>query len=315
MNQSLKQRLLPRGAKRDGGIGDMAATFPYLVPFFGLASAFLFALSNHFMNLGLQRSDPRSGTFVSVATSALSYWVFAPFFLESWYWFTTACALFGLVGVIRPVLSTTLALSSIKMMGPTLSSALTAVTPIFGAAFAILLLGEHMTLPIATGTGAVVAGAVLAAWNPKGIKRSWPLWAIVLPLGASLIRAIGHIGTKYGLAELNSPSFAVLVSNTVSLASATVFFAPRKSKPAGGYGGWFWFFMSGVANSLSLQFLNSALAVGDVVSVIPLVSAAPVFTLLMGVFLFGRETITWRTVATIALIVPGVILVALNSVR
>ena len=30
---------------------------------------------------------------------------------------------------------------------------------------------------------------------------------------------------------------------------------------------------------------------------------------------FGRETITWRTVATIALIVPGVILVALTGSR
>ena len=45
----------------------------------------------------------------------------------------------------------------------------------------------------------------------------------------------------------------------------------------------------------------------------PIVSATPVFTLLLGFFYFGRETITWRTVATIGLIVPGVILVALSG--
>jgi uncharacterized membrane protein len=288
--------------------------FPYLVPFYGLASAFLFALSNHFTHLGLERSDPRSGTLVSVATSAAIYWLFAPFYLATWYWFTTAAVMFAIVGIIRPALSTSLAISSIKMMGPTLTSSLTAVTPIFGAFFAITLLGEHLTLPVALGTAAVVAGAIVAAWSRKGLKRSWPLWAIVLPLGASLIRATGHIVTKYGLLEVDSPSFAVLVGNTVSLGTVVALYA-RERRPVADPGGWglMWFVAAGVANSLSLQFLNNGLAAGDVVTVVPIVSATPVFTLLMGFFYFGRETITWRTVATIALIVPGVILVALGA--
>jgi uncharacterized membrane protein len=288
---------------------------PYLVPFYGLASAFLFALSNHFTHLGLERSDPRSGTLVSVATSAAVYWLFVPFYLESWYWFTAAALMFGIVGIIRPAVSTSLAISSIKLMGPTLTSSLTAVTPIFGAIFAITLLGEQLTLPIAVGTAAVVAGAVVAAWSRKGLKHSWPLWAIALPLGASLIRAIGHIVTKYGLLEVDSPSFAVLVGNTVSLGTAVILFA-REGRPlpaSGGGGGMLWFVAAGIANSLSLQFLNNGLAAGDVVTVVPIVSATPVFTLLMGFFYFGRETITWRTVATITLIVPGVILVALSA--
>jgi uncharacterized membrane protein len=71
-----------------------------------------------------------------------------------------------------------------------------------------------------------------------------------------------------------------------------------------------WFIGAGVANALSLQFLNSALQIGDLVAVVPIVSATPVFTMLMGYFWFGREVITARTLWTIALIVPGVILVA-----
>jgi uncharacterized membrane protein len=285
---------------------------PYLVPLYGLASAFLFALSNHFTNMGLERSDARSGTLVSVATSAVAYWLFAPLFLESWYWLTTAALLFAIVGIIRPAISTTLAISSIKMMGPTLTSSLTAATPIFAAIFAILILGERLSLSVAIGTMAVVAGAVVAAWNPKGLKRTWPLWALALPLGASLIRATGHIVTKYGLVEVNSPSFAVLVGNTVSLGTAVLFLrrgtaSPRRSSSN------LWFLAAGIANALSLQFLNNALAIGDVVAVVPIVSATPVFTLLMGVLYFGRESITWRTIATMALIVPGVILVALSA--
>jgi uncharacterized membrane protein len=290
--------------------------FPYLVPFYGLASAFLFALSNHFTNMGLERSDPRSGTLVSIATSAMAYWLLAPIFLESWYWLTTAALMFALVGIIRPAISTSLAISSIKMMGPTLTSSLTAATPIFGSMFAIAILGERLSSPIAIGTAAVVAGAVVAAWSPKGLKRTWPLWAIALPLGASLIRAIGHIVTKYGLIEVDSPSFAVLVGNTVSLGTAVLFFRRERQPLSGTFGaGKLWFLAAGLANALSVQFLNNALAIGDVVTVVPIVSATPVFTLLMGFFYFGRETITWRTLGTIALIVPGVILVALSGPR
>jgi DME family drug/metabolite transporter len=289
--------------------------FPYLVPFYGLASAFLFALANHFTNMGLERSDARSGTLVSIATSAVAYWLFAPFYLESWYWLTNAALMFAIVGIIRPAISTTLAISSIKMMGPTLTSSLTAATPIFGSIFAILILGERLTSPIAIGTAAVVAGAIVAAWNPKGLKRTWPLWAVALPLGASLIRATGHIVTKYGLLEVDSPSFAVLVGNTVSLGTAVLVFN-RERRPLSGAGGsHLCFVAAGIANALSVQFLNNALAIGDVVAVVPIVSATPVFTLLMGFFYFGRETITWRTVGTMALIVPGVILVALSSGR
>lgn len=290
----------------------------YLAPFYGLASAFLFALSNHFNNRALETCDARAGTLISIGTAAIVYWLLAPFFLVGWYWVTTAALMFAIVGIIRPVLSTTLAINSIKVMGPTLTSSLTATTPIFGAVFAILILRESLTLPIAIGTLAVVAGAVVAAWNPKGLKRTWPLWAIALPLGAALIRATGHIVTKYGLIEVPSPSFAVLVGNTVSLGTALAAYGwERRPIAVGGsaYTGQLWFVASGVVIALSVQFLNNALAIGDVVAVLPIVSATPVFTLLMGFFWFGREIITWRTIATMALIVPGVILVAVSGAK
>jgi uncharacterized membrane protein len=285
-------------------------SFPYLAPLYALCSAFLFALSNHFTNIGLEGTDARSGTLVSIAASAIVYWLLTPFFVESWYWGTWAFLLFAAVGLIRPSLSSVLATSSIKVMGPTLTSALTAATPLFGAFLAITFLGEHLTVPIAIGTLAVIAGAVVGAWSPQGVKRSWPLWAIALPLGASAIRAIGHAVTKIGLVEVPSASFAVMVSNTVSFAIALLAFRMQSRPFVGTRKSHAWFFTAGVTNALSLQFLNSALQVGELVSVVPIVSATPVFTMVMGYLFFGREIITARTMVTIALIVPGVILVA-----
>ena len=287
------------------------SSFPYLAPIYALVSAFLFALSNHFSNMGLADSDARTGTVVSIGASAVVYWIFAPFFIERWYWLTFGALLFGLVGIVRPALSSALALASIQHMGPTLTSALTASAPLFGAFWAILVLGEKLTMGIAIGTLAVVAGAVVSAWNPRGVKREWPLWALVLPLGAAFIRATGHAIVKIGLGVVPSPSFAVFMGNTVSLASSGIAHKMEGRALKGTAASWRWFIAAGIANALSIQFLNNALFVGSLLTTMPIVSATPIFTLLLGFYWFGRETITWRTIATIALIVPGVILVAL----
>ena len=58
--------------------------------------------------------------------------------------------------------------------------------------------------------------------------------------------------------------------------------------------------------------LKLALEIGKVITVIPIVSISPIFAMLLGLFFFGKETITWRTFVTIVLVVPGVVLVSLS---
>ena len=290
----------------------MSADFHYTAAAYALISAFLFALTNHLQSIGLRCSDARSGSLVNIAAGAVMYWLLAPFYLESWFWLTGACALFALVGLFRPSLSSAMALSSIQYMGPTLSSALTACAPIFGAVYAILLLGEQLTLGTALGTLAVVAGCAVSAYRRQGVLRDWPLWTLILPLGAAFVRASGHAGTKIGLEEVASPWFAVLVGNTVSLVVMAVAFRVEGRTFTGDWSCHKWFVAAGIAAGLSLHFLNSALQMGTLVSVVPIVSASPVFTVLLGYLVFRREIITWQTLAAIALVVPGVILVVMN---
>jgi drug/metabolite transporter (DMT)-like permease len=279
---------------------------------FALISAFLFALTNHLQSLGLRGSDARSGSLVNIAAGAVMYWLLAPLYLEGWYWMTGACALFALVGLFRPSLSSAMALSSIQYMGPTLTSALTACAPIFGAFFAVTLLGEQLTLRIAIGTLAVIAGCAISAYRKQGVARDWPLWALILPLGAAFVRASGHAGTKLGLEEVASPSFAVLVSTTVSLVVATIAFRIEGRTFTGNLDSHKWFIAAGIAAGLSLHFLNSALQMGTLVAVVPIVSASSVFTMLLGYLVFKREIITWQTMAAMVLVVGGVILVVTN---
>ncbi|MBU2534343.1 MAG: EamA family transporter, partial [Alphaproteobacteria bacterium] len=74
-----------------------------------------------------------------------------------------------------------------------------------------------------------------------------------------------------------------------------------------------YFMASGVVTSLAVYLLNQALEFGQVITVAPIVASSPVFAALLGYFVFGRETLTWRTVVTIALVVPGVVLIVLAS--
>lgn len=283
-----------------------------------LASAFLFALSDQLAYRGLNTADARSGSVVSVAVSALFFWLFAPWLLKASYWWTNAAIIFAVIGIFRPALSIYLAMIGIGYLGPTLASSFSSTSPLWGGILAVSLLGESITPAIAIGTLSVVAGAIVAAYRPQGLLRNWPLWALLFPLAAAVVRASGHVATKYGYEELPSPYFASLVSISVSAVLGWVVFSLQGHRFKGGkdvrqwLAAYKWFAVSGTLNGMSIYTLNTALEQGSVVTVMPVASAGPVFTLLLGLFVFRRETITWRTVASIALVVCGVLLVILR---
>ena len=160
-----------------------------------LVSAFLFALSDQLAHRGLATTDARSGSVVSVATSAAFFWLFAPWLVKASYWWTGATLLFAVIGIFRPALSIYLAMIGIGYLGPTLASAFAATSPLWGGMLAVAILGERMTSEVAVGTLAVVAGAVVSAHRPQGFLRSWPLWALLFPVGAAIVRATATSGS------------------------------------------------------------------------------------------------------------------------
>ncbi|MEO0672478.1 MAG: DMT family transporter [Pseudomonadota bacterium] len=285
---------------------------PYLPQALALTAAFLFATSNHFQSVGLPGADKQSALLVNISTGALVYLIFAPLYLEWSYFETRAALLFALVGVFRPPLSMTFSYLAIVRMGPTLASAFAATVPMFSAAFAIVLLGETMTTPVAIGTALIVAGAVVAALKPASLKRDWPIWAIGLPLTTAAIRAGAHAVTKLGLEELPDAIFASMVGYTVGALIIGALFAIRRHRFSGSVRSLRWFAAAGVTSSVGIFCLNTALKHGTVLTVAPMVAVAPVFALLLSLFVFKKETITLRTAGAIALVVPGVVLLILR---
>jgi len=279
-----------------------------------LTSAVLFALSIQVQSLGLDLVDSRSGALINISATATMYWLLSPFFVKNSYWLAEATLLFALVGLFRPALSLNLAVAGVKILGPTLTSGLAATAPVFAAFFAIVLLDENITFPIAIGTGGVVAGIFVMATKPSaGQPRGWPLWAMLLPLGAAFFRAIGYPVTMIGFKELPDPFFAGLVSYSVSFLVALCLFRIQRRvfvKFSWGYG---WFALAGLINGVSIYSLNTALKFGQLLTVAPIVACSPLFTIIIGWLFFKREIITWRMVVSISLVVSGIIVVVTQS--
>ncbi len=282
---------------------------------FALTSALLFAIGAHLQNLGLARVRSDSGAAISIASSAVFFWLMAPFLLVGANWFQSAVWIFVLIGLFRPAVSANLAVAGMRYLGPTLASTLSSTSPLFGAVLGVLWLGEGLTWATALGTAGIIAAVVVMARRDARTAATWPLWALGLPIGAAAVRSVGHVLSKIGLEGIPDPYFAGLVGFSVSALVMIVVHRVRPSTqpvPWRG-GGPYWFVAAGLVMGISVLSLNTALMRGQIVTVVPIVACSPVFTMLLSVLVFRREKLTARIVLATFVVVPSVILIALGA--
>ena len=282
---------------------------------FALASALLFALGAHFQNLGLAGVKSDSGAAISIATSAIFFWLMAPFLLVGANWSQSAVWIFVLIGLFRPAVSANLAVAGMRYLGPTLGSTLSATSPLFAAALGVLWLGESLTWATALGTAGIIAAVVMLARRDARAAVTWPLWALALPVGAAAVRSMAHVLSKIGLDNIPDPYFAGLVGFSVSALIMVVVQRLRAGRQPVPWrsGGPYWFMAAGVIMGTSILSLNTALMRGQIVTVVPIVACSPVFTMLLSVLVFRREQLTARIVLAVFAVVPSVILIALSA--
>lgn len=274
-----------------------------------LAAAFLFALGVQLARLGMRHIDPRTATLITIATAALLYWLASPLYLRLEYWRSPALLLFAAIGLFRPVLSGNLGMAGTYRLGPTISSTVAGVSPLFGVAFGALLLGERASSAMLAGTVAIVAGVMILSWRGE-VRRDWPLWALGLPLGAALLRTLAQGLAKIGMEVLPDPFFVGLVGYTVSLLVAVAAHARSARRGALAGPGSGWLVATGLAYGTAILSLNTALGCGAMVTVAPIVATAPLFTLLLGLSVFRERQISVRVALAVVLVCAGVILVS-----
>ena len=283
--------------------------FPVLL---SLLSAFLFALGAQFQSLGLVHMDSRSGAAITISTSAMLYLLVSPFFLNLEYLLEPAILIFVLVGLFRPAVSANLALAGLKFLGPTLSSTLTSTAPLFAVGLGIIFLDEVLNFSITIGTLVIVLAIMMLAKKDGKISSGWPLWALALPIGAAAIRALAHVLTKVGMEEIPDAYLAGLIGFVVSAIVTLIIHKSRRvsSTISLKNPGTKWFIGASACFSLAVLSLNTALYNGQVIQVIPIVAASPIFTLLLSIGIFRQEVITKRIVLAVFMVVPAVMLIA-----
>lgn len=251
-----------------------------------------------------------SGTLITIGVGTIVYWLLGPWYLETHYWFASAVALFVLIGVFRPIVSANLAMAGTRYLGPTISTTLAGTAPLFALAFGAFVLSEALTPLTVVGACLVVTGVVMLSWR-GGVHFNWPVWAVLLPIGAAILRTIAQLLAKIGMEELPSPYFVGLVGYSVSmvLGLALTFLRGVSLQSVVTADGARWFVGAGLLYAVAVYLLNASLECGALVVVAPVVAAEPVFALLFGWWLFGEETLKPRTITAVLIVVLGILAV------
>jgi drug/metabolite transporter (DMT)-like permease len=195
-------------------------------------------------------------------------------------------------------------------MGPSISGALSNLTPLFAVLVAALLLNEVPRPLQALGIAMVVIGVILLSIDRDWLGTRWHFWSILLPIGIAAIRGFTHPITKYGLTLWPSPFAAVLIGYLMSSLVVTGVAATGKNTRLGGNcgAGWLWFGCVGACNSLGVLAMYAALARGPVLLVSPLVATYPLVTLAFSAVLLRAARVTIALVVGVATTVAGVML-------
>lgn len=283
---------------------------PLLALFAGMA----FAFAVHMQSKGLDYMGDRKGAFISLLAMALVFWIISPAFADWSLLGTQAALVFAVCGLFFPAFSQRLAVIAVDRLGPAVAGSVGSFAPLFAAIPAILFLGETLTWNIALGMSLMVAGVLVSARSSKSAPRAWPVWLLLLPIGASFLRGIVQPITKAWMDSIQAAFMSTLIMSSVSaLVAGAILLTARKPKAdLDTRAGTFWFAANGIVTGLGIMALQAAISMGDVVVVAPLTSAVPLWTLLLGWLVFKREVLGLRQFIMATLIVFGTILIVIR---
>jgi len=282
-----------------------------LAPTLALIAALIFAWNAFVQRKALDDSDAGTGAFLSVMVTAALCWMLSPFIVHAEYWNSPFLWVFAAIGLIFPAAGQMLQIQSVGAVGPSLTASMSALTPIFSVFAGVIWLDASVSVWAALGVGMMVAALALASWSPKGVKRGWPMWVLLFPLGAALARGLAQPGLKYGLAHLPSPFFALLIGSTVSTGVLGLMWLYRRSQGRVRLGrqGAKGFVVVGVLNCAGILSLNASIGLGALAVVSPIAATTPLWTLALSVLIFKREDLRWQHLVVAVMVVSGAAMV------
>jgi drug/metabolite transporter, DME family len=278
-----------------------------------LVAAVCSALATVMIRLGLRHGSFYVGFWINVIVGVVGFWGAVLVLEPADAYRATAIPLFVLSGVIGTAGGRLLRFVSIEKVGAPVAASIINLNPFIASGLAILVLGEHVTLPMMAGTSVIVLGTTLLSLSGRQVGFQ-PLDLFYPFLSASCFGAVAII-RKLGLSHAG-PLFGSAVNITTALITFTTFLLASGNRQVlvwrgRGLG---YFVGAGVAENLSVFLVLVALGLGEVSIVAPLAGTAPLFVLpFTSLFLKGVERLSGRVVCGAILIVLGVMLLTIRG--
>jgi uncharacterized membrane protein len=279
------------------------------VPALALASALLSAAATVLIRHGLVRHGAYTGFWINLVVGTVCLWAAVLFTgglgrPNAW-----ALGLFVVAGLIGTVAGRLTRFFAIQRVGASITAGFMNVTPFVSSGLAIVLLGEHLTAPIAIGTVVIVMGSTLLTTGGRrlGIRPA----QLLLPALSATCFGVVAILRKLALGGM-APVPGTAVNVTTAFVAFTAFLVATGQRDAIACRGrsLAYFIAAGVAENVSVFLGVVALSMGAVSVVAPLQNVTPIFVLFLSiVFLRGIETLNARVVAGTVLIVFGAYLI------
>ena len=275
---------------------------------FSIAAAILWAFAAIALKRSLQTSSPLTTVFATVVVNAVLLWPLALLFTNFEQVRIEGIMICVAAGILAPTMGRLLRFMAVDKLGVALTAPLVETIPIFGALFAITLLGEEVTLQIGLGMFAVVAGAMVLV-SREGMR--FTKIGVILSLGSALIFAAADVVRKIAITAVDSPFLGAAVGVTVAIVTYLVFSLVVK-QPIASPKTWTRFnYLTGILTGLALCAIFMALFIERVVIVQSLVATAPLFTLFFTwIFLRKLEHVSSSIFVAGIFVVIGSILVA-----
>lgn len=281
--------------------------------FFALLAALSFAIANVTVRHGMRYSTPLTATFVSLIVHTAVLWSALLLTRGIPAVKLLAIGAICLTGMVQPAMRF-FQYKGMDKIGASRAVTLRNTYPVLTIVIGITLLGEQLTPPGALGAVLVVLGIFFSSWKLEQQFKHFHWLHAVYPLITATLTAFVHPLRRYALLLSKEPLFFAALVGPISLAAFAVYYGSPFSaeKLVWNRRAMIPFLVSGTGETLAVLFLLLAYANGPVVTVAPISSTVPIWTMLLAaVFLRNVEHFTRSSIVGSLLVVAGVIVISL----
>jgi drug/metabolite transporter, DME family len=282
-----------------------------MAEYYAFQAALCFSVAHVLIRRGLVGSNALTCSLISLATTGTIFWSLVVILIPLSALWTPAIGYFIAAGIFAPAIGQTLGYIGIERIGVARSTPIVNSAPIFSSSFAVVFLDEVWTAQNILGTLSVIIGVIILS-SGKSAAGEWRRIDILYPLLGAVAFGISTTLRKSGLSALPVPLLGAAV--TVGTAFIIILILIRwrggrralKLDPAS----MVWLFGAAVVNTGAILSVFSALNLGKVVRVEPLIASNPLLTILwVGIFLRQIERISARIALGALFTVMGTTLV------